>query len=114
MRAGQSTAAYTFPVVTELSGTNASGSLVTGLLPTESATPIAVVFAEGGAPRVTPSTVQYQYPSGAPLRHYVAKLKPSTFYAISSAVTGGMTSVTLVESTSGSKSDVAGVVTFSR
>jgi hypothetical protein len=114
MRAGQSTAAYVFPAVTAISGTNASGSLIGGLLPAESATPIAVVFAEGGAPRVIPVIVQYQYTASSATQNYVAKLKPNTFYSITSSSTSGVVSVTVTESVSGTKSDAAGVLIFSQ
>ena len=113
MRAGQSTAAYTFPNVAAISGTNVSGSFISGLLAIESATPIAVVFAEGGAPRVIPVTVQYQYPAGSTTQNYVAKLKPNAFYAVTSSSAGGLVSVSVTESTSGTKTDAAGVLAFS-
>jgi hypothetical protein len=112
MRTGDATASNTFPVVTAISGTNASGTLIGGLLAAESATPIAVVFAEGGAPRVMPTTLQYQYASGVKTQNYVAKLKPNTFYNITSSSSAGVVSVTLTESASGTKSDTAGVLVF--
>ncbi len=113
MRAGQSTSAYSFPNVAAVSGTNASGSYISGLLAAESATPIAVVFAEGGAPRVIPASMQYQYPAGAAVQNYVAKLKANAFYSVTSSSAGGSFSVTVTESAGGTKTDAAGVLTFS-
>jgi Divergent InlB B-repeat domain len=112
MRAGQSTSAYTFPNVSAISGTSVSGSYISGLLASENATPIAVVFAEGGAPRVVPATLQYQYPSGSATQNYVAKLKANAFYTVTSSNSGGNLSVTVAESASGTKTDGAGVLAF--
>jgi hypothetical protein len=113
VRAGQSTTAYAFPAVSAISGTNASGSLISGLLASESAIPIAVVFAESGAPRVTPATVQYHNIGAADIKNYVAKLKPNMLYAVTSTTAAGVVSVTVTESTSGIKADAVGVLTFS-
>jgi hypothetical protein len=113
MRAGQSTSAYAFPNVAAINGTNVSGSYISGLTAAESATPVAVVFAEGGAPRVVPATLQYQYPAGSTTQNYVAKLKANAFYTVTSSSSGGSISVTVSESTSGTKTDAAGVLAFS-
>jgi hypothetical protein len=113
MRAGLSTPAYAFPSVAAINGTNASGALVSGLLASESPTPIAVVFAEAGAPRTIPSSLQYQYTAPAGTKNYVAKLKANTFYRITSSSLNGNVSVSVTENASGTKTDISGLLAFS-
>jgi hypothetical protein len=113
LRTGQSTAAYTFPTVTAVSSSNASGSLITGLAASGITTPIVVVFAEGGSPRVVPASIQYSYPSSGATQNYVAKLNPNAFYTVTSSPSGGTMSITITESASGTRTDGAGVLSFS-
>lgn len=109
LRAGQAVAGNTFPTISGITGTNASGTLIAGLPVAESGTAIAAVFADNGT-RTVPTTFSYQYALTTPIQHFIAKLKANTFYAISSVVSGGTTTVTVTESTSGTKSDGAGVI----
>ena len=115
MRAGQSGAAYSFPNVSAISATNASGTLVSGLLASESTTPIVAVFADNGT-RVVPTSIQYTYAASTSVKHYVAKLKPSTAYGVTSTVVGSAITVTVTESGGGTAvtSDSAGVAVFDR
>jgi hypothetical protein len=115
MRAGESTPVYTFPTITAITGTSASGSLISGLLAAESATPIVVMFAESGAPRVIPTTMQYQYFASSTTQNYIAKLKANTFYSVTWSNVSGMTTISVTESGSamGTKADAAGVLSFS-
>jgi Divergent InlB B-repeat domain len=111
LRAGQSTAAYVFPTLAAISGSNAYGTLISGLLASESPTPIVAVFADNGLLTV-PVTIQYQYPSSAQTQHYVAKLKPNTAYAINPSTAGAVVTVTVTENASGTSTDDAGVLAF--
>lgn len=111
LRAGQATPGYSFPSVAAISGTNAYGALISGLLPAESLTPIVIVFADNGLLTV-PVTVQYQYTASSQTQNYVAKLKPNTAYAISPASAGSIITVTVTENASGTSTDSAGVLAF--
>ena len=111
MRAGQATASYAFPGVAAISGTNAYGTLISGLLAAESPTPIVVVFADNGLLTV-PVTLQYQYTATSQTQNYVAKLKPNTAYAINPFTAGSVITVTVTENASGTSTDSAGVLAF--
>jgi hypothetical protein len=112
MRAGLANPSYSFPTVSAIAGTNASGSFVSGLLPSESTTPIAIVFADDTT-RVIPTTLTYSYNFGSAVQNYVAKLKPNTAYTLASTTSAGMVTVTLTEGASGIQTDGAGVLSFS-
>ena len=113
MRAGQATASYTFPAVTGVTGTNALGTVISGLLPEESATPIVVVFADN-ALLTFPTSISYQYTSAVPTRNFVMKLKPNQIYGIGTSVAGSTVTVTITESLSGTSTDSAGVLAFNQ
>lgn len=110
LRAGDATPAYAFPAVSAITGTGVNGTLVAGLLATEGTTPVAMLFADSGT-RAVPASVQYSVPA-ATTRHFVAKLKPSTAYAIGSTVTGGTRTVTVTENPGGTPTDTGGVLAF--
>ena len=111
MRAGQTTPSYTFPTVTAITGTNAFGSLISGLLPAESATPIVVAFADNGL-LTFPTSISYQYTSAVATRNFVMKLKPNQIYNIAVSFAGSTVTVTLAESGTGTSTDSAGVLAF--
>ena len=114
LRAGQSTTAYTAPIVNPVTGTNASGTDVTGLLASEVAVAVVAVFADNGS-LAPPASLQYQHPARAGSSHYVALLKPSTQYGLTFTVSGGNYAVAISEGTTGTtliKTDSAGVLRF--
>jgi hypothetical protein len=114
LRAGQSTSAYTAPVVTSLSGTNAYGTEISGLLAAEASVGIVAVFADNGS-LAPPASLQYQHPTRSGTSHYVAMLKPNTTYGLTFSNTSGSYSVSIAEGSSGSTSirtDSAGVLRF--
>lgn len=111
LRAGASVVSNTFPTITAITGTNATGTLITGLPVAESNKPVSVVFADNGT-RTIPTSITYQYASVVLTQHYVAKLKPNSFYSLNSSVSGPNTMVTITENASGTKTDAAGVLAF--
>ena len=114
LRAGQSTSAYTAPSVSSVSGTNAYGTEVSGLLASEAAVSIVAVFADNGS-LSPPASLQYQHPTRAGSSHYVAMLKPNTQYGLSFSNSAGAYTVSISEGSSGTTSvttDSAGVLKF--
>ena len=111
MRAGLANASYSFPAVSAITGSNVSGSLISGLLASESATPIAVVFAESGN-RSVPTSLSFSYTADPLTKNYIAKLKPNTTYLVNRSSASGVVSVTVSEGVSNTKTDTAGVLVF--
>ena len=114
LRAGQSTTAYTAPIVNSVAGTNAYGTEVSGLLTSEAAVAVVAVFADNGS-LAAPASLQYQHPARAGSSHYVALLKPNTQYGLTLSTGSGNYSVAISEGTSGTtliKTDSAGVLRF--
>ena len=114
LRAGQSTAAYTAPTVTLISGTSAYGSDISGLLASEATSGIVTVFADNGT-LAPPTSLQYQHPARPGSTHYVALLKSNTTYGVTYSSASGTYSVSVSVGTSGTlslKTDSAGVLRF--
>ena len=112
LRASDTASAFAFPTTTVITGTNANSTLVTGLAAAESATPVAMVFAENGVgSSAVPASLSYAVPS-ASTQHFVAKLKPATSYVVGSTVNAGTRTVTVTEQAGGTVSDAGGVLVF--
>ena len=114
LRASDTASAFAFPTTTALAGTNANGTLVTGLNAAESANPVAMVFAENGVgSSAVPASISYAVPS-ATTTHYVAKLKPATSYVVNGVVNAGTRTVTITEQAGGTVTDAGGVLVFTQ
>lgn len=103
---------YAYPSVTPITGTNAFGTVLSGISDSGLGESLVVVFADNGALSV-PSTLNYQHASSPGATHYVALLKPGTNYGVAKSSSGGNISVTITEGGTTNTSDSAGVLTFS-
>lgn len=111
LRAGESTAQYTFPQYGAISGTAAYGAWIDGLTAAEASGRQIVVFADDGSSTI-PTNLTYQVPADT-ARHYVLKLKPNMRYNVNKATNAGLLSVTISESTAGAvQTDGVGLLTF--
>lgn len=110
-RAGLSSG-YAAPSYQTLSPSVGVGVRVTGMLSSENATPIVVIFADNT--QNSPSnSVQYSVVSSPGAYHYVALLQPNTAYQVSETVSNGQASIVITQSASGNmKTDAAGVLRF--
>lgn len=111
-RAGLSSSSYPFPALQAVIPSMGYGVRVTGMLASENAQPIVVIFADNT--QNSPSTsVQYTVSSSPGALHYVALLQPNTAYQITKTISGGQVTVTVSQSSSGAvMSDSAGVLRF--
>jgi len=111
LRAGDATGSYVAPATSAITGSSSYGALVSGLLAAESATPVAVVFADNQT-TTPPSALSYSYASATPAFNYVALLKPNTRYTASSSISAGTVTITVTENSAGIATDGAGVLAF--
>ncbi len=109
MRAGLSTAAYTFPTVTAINGTNAYGADIRGLSASagESTTPTVVVFADNGL-LTAPSSLSYSHTAATGTIHYIVGLAASTSYYVTKS--GGTISLATSGSGSALMSNASGIL----
>lgn len=111
-RAGLSSGSYPFPSMQAITPSLGHGVRVTGMLASENATPIVVIFADNT--QNTPlTTVQYSVPSSPGALHYVALLQPNMSYQVTKNISGGTTTLVVSQNSSGNlMTDSAGVLRF--
>lgn len=105
------TTAYTYPSVTAVTGTNAYGTVLSGISASGYSGALVAVFADNRVLTV-PTTLTYQHASTPGAAHYVALLKPSTSYGIVTSSSGGNFSVTITEGGATKVTDSAGLLAF--